>query len=431
MPPRPVPLRLRRHRSGSAPRLPELPAPPSRPAALLARFAPLFRPSPRLPLLFALVALGACAAQAPGRFATVAPTPGAPAPIEPPRARVAVLLPLSGAQAPLGQSMLNAATLALFEQAGPAVELVPRDTGSTPNGAAEAARGALADGARAIVGPLTAAESGTVANAARAAGVPVLAFTNDGNLAGRGVWVLGVTPAQQVRRLVQAAQAEGMGRLALAGPNGPFAQQLAAGLRAASQEAGLPPPAVVTYPQAAALPMAARELLSQLGENAAGQPPGLLVLAEGGARARAFAAALREAAPPDAVLPRIAGTVLWAQEVGTLSAEPALAGAWFPSTDNAARTQFESRYQGAFGQRPPRLAAVAYDAAALASRAARGGPDAPLALPVGEIVFGADGALRLLPDGQTQRALAIYGLEPGAAEPTQVQPASLPGAAGS
>ncbi len=386
-------------------------------------------------LLAPVLALGACAAQAPGPVVLAPPAPGVAQPAEPPRARVAVLLPLSGAQAPLGQSMLNAATLALFEQAGPAVELVPRDTGSTPLGAAEAARGALADGARAIVGPLTAAESGTAANAARAAGVPMLAFTNDSNVAGRGVWALGVTPAQQVRRLVQAAQAEGLGRLALAGPGGPFTQQLAAGLRAASQEAGLPPPAVVLYPQAAALPLAARELLSQVSpqadEGVAAPPPGLVILAENGARARAFAAALREAAPPDAPLPRIAGTVLWAGETTALAAEPALAGAWFPSTDNAARAQFENRYQAAFGQRPPRLAAVAYDAAALASRAARGGPDAPLALPLGEIVFGADGPLRLLPDGQTQRALAIYGLEPGAPEPALVQPATLPGAAGS
>lgn len=411
-------------------------------------------------MLLAVLALGACAAQGPRSTAALPAAPAGPgAPAEAPRTRVALLLPLSGAQGALGQSMLNAATLALFEQAGPAMELVPRDTGSTPNGAAEAARGAVADGARAIVGPLTAAEAGTVANTARAAGVPVLAFSNDSSVAGNGVWTLGVTPAQQVRRLVQAAQAQGMtqgtaqgaGRIALAGPSGPFSQQLAAALRAASQEAGLPPPAVVLYPQAAALPMAARELLSQLGvsgspaavpgqpagdvapsgQPAAAQAAGLLILAEGGTRARAFAAALREAAPPDAVLPRIAGTVLWAQDAAALGNEPTLAGAWFPAPDNAARAGFESRYQGAFGQRPPRLAAVAYDAAALASRAVRGGPEVPLSLPVGEIVFGADGALRLLPDGQTQRALAIYGLEAGVPEPALVQPALLPGGAGS
>ena len=375
-------------------------------------------------------------------------------PAEAPRARVALLLPLTGSQAPLGQSMLNAATLALFEQSGPAVEFLPRDTGGSPGGAAEAARGAIAEGARVIVGPLTAAETGAVAAVARASDVPVLAFTNDANLAGRGAWVLGLTPAQQVRRLVQAAQAQGVQRIALAAPNGAFANQLAAALRTATQEAGLPPPVVVTYPQGAAMGMAARELASRLlppegsqpmglqapGAPAMGtppgtppiaapEPPGLLILGESGARARQFAAALPEAGL--AVPPlRLAGTALWAQETGALAQEPVLAGAWFPGPDNYARAQFEDRYQQAFGERPPRLAATAYDAATVAVRASRAGPGAPLAMPLGEMVLGGDGALRLLPDGQAQRALAVFALEPGG-EPRVVEPAALPGSAGS
>ncbi|UFN48145.1 penicillin-binding protein activator [Roseomonas sp. OT10] len=374
-------------------------------------------------------------------------------PVEAPRARVALLLPLTGSQAPLGRSMLNAATLALFEQSGPAVEFLPRDTGGSPAGAAEAARSAIAEGARVIVGPLTSAETGSVAAVARASNVPVLAFTNDANLAGRGAWVLGITPAQQVRRLVQSAQGQGVRRIALAAPSGPFATQLAAALRTAAQDAGLPPPLVVTYPQGAAMSMAARELASRVlppgaapatpdaavpGSAAPGaglppeggpEPVGLLILGESGARARQFAAALPEAGL--AVPPlRLAGHALWAQEAVSLAQEPALAGAWFPAPDSYAHAQFEDRYQQAFGDRPPRLAATAYDAATVAVRAARNGPEAPLALPLDEIVLGGDGALRLLPDGQTQRALAVFALEPGA-EPRVVEPATLPGAAGS
>ncbi|MFT8244793.1 penicillin-binding protein activator [Roseomonas sp. BN140053] len=370
-----------------------------------------------------------------------------------PRARVAMLLPLSGSQAPLGQSMLNAATLALFEQAGPAVEFLPIDTSGTAAGAAQAARDAVNQGARVIVGPLTGPETGATAPGARAAGVPVLAFTNDATFAGGGVWTLGVTPAQQVRRLVLAAQSNNISRIALAAPNGAFANQLAAALRDATRQAGLPPPVVATYPGAASLPMVARDIASRLGitppapaaapaadaaespEAAAAPPPVappaeglLLVLGESGARARQLAAALPAAGltvPPV----RVAGHALWAQEGVSLAGEPALAGAWFPGPDTTARAQFEDRYRQAFGEVPPRLAAVAYDAAAIAARATRGGPAAPATLPVGEIVLGADGALRLLPDGQTQRALAVYALEPGA-EPRLIEAAALPGSVG-
>ncbi|WP_158601017.1 ABC transporter substrate-binding protein, partial [Teichococcus wenyumeiae] len=103
------------------------------------------------------MALSACAQQVPAPYyGGVAPLPqGQALPPEPQRAKVALLLPLTGSNAQLGQAMLNAAQLALFEQGSPGFEFVPRDTGSTAQGAAEAARAAIAGGARVLVGPLT------------------------------------------------------------------------------------------------------------------------------------------------------------------------------------------------------------------------------------------------------------------------------------
>ncbi|WP_426956054.1 penicillin-binding protein activator [Muricoccus radiodurans] len=376
----------------------------------------------------ALMGLAACAPQVATRptitggafVRTLAPLPP-----ERPRTQVAVLLPMTGAQAPLGQSMLNATTLALFDAGSPEVELVPRDTGGTASGASEAARAALSEGARVVVGPLTGAETGAAAGQARGASVPVLAFTNDAQQAGGGVWALGVTPAQQVRRLIVAARTAGITRVALAGPEGPFARQLSSALTGAMVDAGLPPPIVVTYPARSSRAAAARQLKTEAGEEGIG----LLILAESGSQAREMAAALSAAGLPVPPL-RLAGHALWVTDTA-LGSEPALAGAWIPGPDALARAGFESRYAAAFGERPPRLAATAYDAAALAIRGVRGGPPgAPARLPVGETVQGADGALQLLPNGGVLRALAVYALEPGS-EPRLVEPAVLPGAAGS
>ena len=119
--------------------------------------------------------------------------------------RVAILLPLSGARADIGQAMLNAAKLA-FD--APDAQLDVKDTGGTPAGATAAATAAIAEGAGLILGPLTSAETAAVAPVARSANVALLAFTNDQAQAQPGVWTLGITPAQQVRRLVAAAQAQ-------------------------------------------------------------------------------------------------------------------------------------------------------------------------------------------------------------------------------
>jgi len=377
------------------------------------------------------VGLAACAPQGPragyyGYGQPAAPLFGGPAvPAEAVPARVALLLPMSGPQAALGPAMLNAATMALFESGARGVELVPRDTRGSAAGASEAVRSALADGARVVVGPLTGAETTAAAGQARAAGVPVLAFTNDVEQGGNGVWVTGITPSQQVRRLVASAQAGGVRRLGLAGPEGAFTRQLANALRNASREAGMSAPVIVTYPASASRPQAAGQMVAQAGTEGIG----LLMLADSGAQAREMAAALA-AAGLGAPQTRLGGPTLWAGDA-TLASEPALAGALIPGPDPGARSAFEARYQSSFGERPPRLAATAYDATSAALRSVRpGDPNAPAALPVGEPLQGADGAFRLLPTGQLQRALAVYALTPGA-EPQIVEPPVLPGAAGS
>ena len=117
---------------------------------------------------------------------------------------IAILLPLSGRLADIGRPMLRAAQLSLAAPGSPV--LIVKDTAGTPEGAAQAAREAIQEGARIILGPVTSTETSQVAPVTRRANVPVLAFTNDHAQAQPGVWTLGITPGQQVRRLVGAAR---------------------------------------------------------------------------------------------------------------------------------------------------------------------------------------------------------------------------------
>ncbi|PZW45098.1 amino acid/amide ABC transporter substrate-binding protein (HAAT family) [Humitalea rosea] len=368
----------------------------------------------------------ACAPQPP-RPAFVGAVPGAALAPEAPRARVALLFPMTGPNAALGAAMLNAAQLALFEHGNADIEFVTQDTGGTPAGAAQAARTAIADGSRIVAGPLTAAETAAAAIPARAARMPLLAMTNDAAQATPGVWPLGVTPAQQVRRVFEVGMSQGIRRFALAGPQGAFTQQLALALRAAASQQGLPQPAVVLYPGAASPMLAARDLARQLGAASEGEGPLGLILAEGGERARAFAAALPEAGLPIPPL-RLLGTASWGND-SVVAAEPVLDGALYPGPDATARIRFEARYRAAFGASPPRIAAIAYDAAGLAAQAARGSDASRLGyalVPVGTVFEGADGELRLLPDGTVQRALSVYAVTPGGPA-RMIEPAVLPG----
>lgn len=371
-----------------------------------------------------------------------------------PGRRVTILLPLTGPNAEVGQALLRAAQLALEQPDAPTLEA--RDTAGTPGGAADAAKLALASGTGLLLGPLTAAETGAVAPLAKAAGVPVLAFTSDAAQAQPGVWTLGITPAQQVRRMVLAVQAEGKTRVAAVLPKNAFGDAMASGLTSAAAAAGLAEPKIMRYGSGFAPLNAALRTVSEYdARHGPSEPQQQEARVRGDADSRREAeAAGRQTPPPppiDALLlaaagellgqaipllayydlgpgqVRVMGPALWARETPRLSA---ISGAWYAAPDPAQRTPFEQAYAAKYKSPPRELASLAYDAAGIARVTANSGGFAPGALSRPEGFTGADGLLALQPDGQVRRGLAIFEVDHGTARVVQPAPQSLaaPGA---
>src|SRR5690606_26393701 len=152
----------------------------------------------------------------------IAPIPPAGPEVGGETTKVALLLPLSGQHAAIGSAMLDAAQLAVVDMGTEQFELVPKDTRGTAEGASAAASEAIREGADLIVGPLLATSVRAASPAARAAGVPVLAFSNDRTVAGGGVFTLGFLPDPEVRRVVEYAVSQGMRRFAAVAPETPY-----------------------------------------------------------------------------------------------------------------------------------------------------------------------------------------------------------------
>ncbi|MCG8440694.1 MAG: ABC transporter substrate-binding protein, partial [Caulobacterales bacterium] len=138
-----------------------------------------------------------------------------------------------------------------------------------------------------------------------------------------------------------------------------------------------------------------------------------VVLPEGGVRLLSLAPLL----PYYDVDPRrvqFIGTSLWNDP--DVAREPALSRGWFPAPDPEAREAFARRYVTTFGAEPERLAGLSYDAVALIGQLTRGiGPDGlskeTIERPQG--FRGAEGLFRFLPDGTSERALAILQVRDG------------------
>lgn len=399
----------------------------------MARSATFFRGQgfKALLALAALWALSACAPNLPGATApTQAPVatqpPTAPSPItaeelaDRAATRVALLVPLTGQGSEVGQAMLNAAQLALFDVGGDTFELLPRDTRGSPQGASAAARDAIASGAQLVVGPLFSSSVGAVAPIARQAEVPVLAFSNDWTQAGPNTWIMGLVPQEQVERVAGHARAQGMTRFGGLVPQTLYGDAVADALYASAGRLGAEVVRLERFdPNVPDVSPTVRSLAS--AGPAAFEA---VLIAEGGDRLRTIAPML----PFFEIDPRnvkLLGTGLW--DDASLASEPALVGGWYAAPDPAARSDFEERYAEFYDQRPPRLATLAYDATALAAVLARFGPAGyTLDSLTNQSGFaGVDGIFRLLPGGRVERGLAVLEVAPGGPRIVDPAPASF------
>src|ERR1700730_15582797 len=122
-----------------------------------------------------------------------------------------LILPLSagGNAGVAGQSMRNAAEMAIAEFNSPNLQLLVKDDGGTAEAARLAAQQSLDEGAEIILGPLFAQSVSVVGQVARPRNIPVIAFSTDTNVASAGVYLLSFLPESDVDRIVQYAASTG------------------------------------------------------------------------------------------------------------------------------------------------------------------------------------------------------------------------------
>ena len=376
----------------------------------------------------------------PGKLNLLAPQMSpAPTPPEIIERRVAMLVPLSGRGASIGRALLDAAQMALFETAQDDLELLVFDTQGTRDGAEDAARLAVADGARLILGPLFGASAEVVRPIAGAAAVNVVSFSNNRDIAGNGVYVFGFLPDQQVRRVIRHAAASGHARIGALVPSSGFGELVVATARVAAEHIGVnivrasyyDPTETELSPlirqfadydsrksalaeQKSLLSSRTDQISSQAlkrlgGLETLGDPPFDSVLLPAGDPELRGIAPLLAYYDVDPARIRFLGTALW-DELSRLGAEPALVGGWYAAPAPESRLVFEDKFKRAFTRRPPRLASLGYDAMllAVALTYGEGGTDySPAALTDANGFAGVDGIFRLLADGTNQRGLAI------------------------
>jgi ABC-type branched-subunit amino acid transport system substrate-binding protein len=370
--------------------------------------------------------LGACAGMSSfsnpfssGSEAVPAGPPQQPQAVGTGHVKVGLVLPLSasGNAGVAALSMKNAAEMALAEFQNPNIQLLIKDDAGSAQGAQQGTQQALDEGAEIILGPLFAASVPATAQLARTRGIPVIAFSTDSSVAGRGVYLLSFLPESDVNRIIDYAAGTGKKSFAALLPDNAYGNVVEAAFKQAVGRKGSRIAAFEKY--GVDRTTAARTVAQALGGADA------LFIADDGDSVVAVADALT-AAGANLKNIQLLGTGLW--DNPRVFASPVLQGGLYAAPDPSGFRNFSGRYRSKFGAEPVRTATLAYDAVALVAALARtqGGQrfsSEVLTNPSG--FAGIDGLFRFRSDGSNERGLAVMKVATGGGNAVAGSPKSF------
>ena len=324
------------------------------------------------------------------------------------RVQVALLVPASSGDSGgvLAQSLENAARLAINDLNGAEIDLRVYDTGGRPDLAASVAAQAVNDGAKILLGPVFAEAANAAGVTVSGRNVNVLAFSNNTDIAGGNVYILGTTFQNNADRLVRYANAQGRGNIFIVHGQDTAEMIGADAIRQAIAGSGAQLAGVASFPLSQqgvvnAVPGIAGQIRSTGATS--------VFLTSGTAGALPFLADLLPENGVDPATTQMIGLQRFDIPSSALSLT-GLQGGWFALPDPQTAQQFRARYQAAYGGPPHPLGALAYDGiAAIGALVASGRTDALTGrgLTQSSGFLGANGAFRLRTDGTNERALSV------------------------
>jgi outer membrane PBP1 activator LpoA protein len=343
--------------------------------------------------------------------------------------QVALLVPGGSGQASdelLATSLQNAARLAIADLAGVSIDLRVYNTAGQAAQAQAMAVQAMDEGAQIILGPVYAQEANAVGSAAAGRGINVLTFSNNIDVAGGNVFVLGNTFDNSARRLARYAVGNGAGRIMAVHERNPAGEAGRAAIARGVAAAGGTLVANASYEFSQngivqAVPGIASSARSS-GANA------LFLTAETAGALPILTQLLRENGL-DAASTRFIGLTRWDIPAEAL-ALPGLQGGLFALPDPGLYGLFQNRYQAAYAQPPHPIASLGYDGIAAVGALVKSGNRSALsasALTQGSGFAGVTGVFRFLPDGTNERQLAVAQIRAGQAVVVDPAPRSFGG----
>ena len=363
---------------------------------------------------------------------------------------IAALLPLSGKSADLGKQILQGAEIALYRYGKEDQNLRIYDTQGRRFTAMQAAKDAVSDGADIVIGPLFSHSTKAVMPLLKENNIPLISFSNNNALlethpaeGGFSAHILGVTPQEELRQLIESGASSGVQNFALIAPDDDYGQQIYRDMQQILYNHSVDFTRVVLYDPAHIDFSEPVQRISDYRERRNAYKQEVQRLRDSGITAKDEIERLLKyketfgPVPFDAVVlityddnslrtlaaqleyyevdpetVQYMGLRQW-QNFANLHVEPSLRGSWFVGLDPKSALPFARLHQTLYQEPAQPFAALGFDAVAMIAHfgAIHTNP-VPQLLQQRQGILGATGAYRLEHDGTVSRKMALFEITP-------------------
>ena len=128
--------------------------------------------------------------------------------------KVGVMLPLSGEHSEIGNLILNAIEMAVFQTEENKLELHIKDTEAKSDIAKKVLSELIDEGVKVVIGPLFSKSLAAIQSEVASKNINIFALTNNINLRNKGIWIFGVDPQAQTEKVLRYALEKGSKNIA-------------------------------------------------------------------------------------------------------------------------------------------------------------------------------------------------------------------------
>lgn len=315
---------------------------------------------------------------------------------------VLLLLPLTGAYAHIGQSLLKAAQMALFREGDERLNVAIVDTKGAFDTTVEALKKQPVP--KVIVGPVFSSALDAASLWASQHKIPVISFSNNAGKATPGVFIMGIAPAEEIQQMVKFVTKRKMERFVAILPKGDYGAVVKDAITESIKAYGGSLVDVYYYgPNIEEVKAVVSDLKKKTVDA--------IFIPEGGRPLYEFSTAFAA----EKISGKILGTSQWQPK--DIHVWSQLNGAWYTQAYSDKKQVFAERYFELYKSYPESIAFMAYDAMAMvATLKKKSVQDDGLTihnflLPHGFQGFG--GVFRLTQSGSVLRSLSILQVQNG------------------